>query len=207
MPRRSKTTDQFIQESQQKHGDKYDYTSVDYVNAKTKVKIICPIHGVFIQNPNNHRNGAGCTQCAINKRKDRTTKDEFIRKAKKIHEDKYDYSLVNYINLNTKVNIICPIHGVFMQNPHNHQRGTGCPQCGNKRRGEREKPKTTKQFIQDARKAHGDDYDYSLSTYITKHKKVKIICPHHGVFEQRPRDHLKSHGCPQCGKKKKGSSI
>ena len=111
------TTNEFIEKSRKVHGDKYDYSKVNYVNAKTKVCIICPIHGEFWQTPDLHLQGSGCSLCGG---KIQLSEDEFIRRANLVHNNKYDYSKVNYINYHTKICIICPIHGEFWQEPANH---------------------------------------------------------------------------------------
>jgi hypothetical protein len=103
----------FIKKANLKHNNKYNYSLVDYINNKNKVKIICPIHDVFEQSPNDHLTGNGCSLCG-NKN---LNKEFFIKKAKLKHGDRYDYSLVEYINNKTKVKIICPLHGVFEQAP------------------------------------------------------------------------------------------
>ena len=110
------------------------------------------------------------------------TKDEFIAKAKAVHGDKYDYSLVEYVNAFTPVKIICPKHGVFEQKPTTHLSGYGCQQCG-KESARISIASTLEQFINAAKKVHGDKYDYSLVEYKNNHTPVKIICPIHGVFE------------------------
>lgn len=103
----------FIKRAREVHGNKYDYSKVEYINAKTKVCIICPEHGEFWQKPSDHLNGCGCKKCAY-KRNDGFSKrkklEQFIIDAKYIHGDKYDYSKVEYINAKTKVCIICPKH-------------------------------------------------------------------------------------------------
>ena len=127
-----KTTDEFVSEARLKHGDRYDYSKVIYERENDKVCIICPKHGEFWQTPKLHLNGGNCPKCANEKKgkKKRLSIDVFISKAKEIHGDKYDYSKVEYVNTDTKVCIICPIHGEFWQTPHNHigQR-QGCPKC------------------------------------------------------------------------------
>lgn len=128
-----KSNDEFIREAQSIHHNKYDYSKVEYVNNKTKVCIICPEHGEFSQTPSDHLNGKGCPQCAGNVRCD---KDTFIEKAKRIHNDRYDYSKVEYVNAHTKVCIICPEHGEFWQTPNNHLNGNGCPLCKNRKIGD-----------------------------------------------------------------------
>jgi len=187
------TTENFIQRAKLKHGDKYDYSLTDYVNQKTKVKIICPEHGVFEQLYGNHLAGNGCPKCANYSRIVMNT-NLLIERARKAHGDKYDYSLVKYIGNKNKVKIICPEHGVFKQAPYHHMNGHGCPKCtvGNK-------GFDTDKFIERARNVHGDKYDYSLVKYKHNLTKVKIICPEHGVFEQTPRIHVNCKAnCPKC---------
>ena len=185
----------FILKAQKRHGNVYDYSKVEYIDGKTKVKIICPIHGEFEQAPTAHVRGNGCPKCANLKRGrfGRMTKDEFIEKAKKIHGDKYDYSKVEYVNSTTKVCIICPIHGEFWMIPidHIYQQKQGCPKCVN--RG-----LNTEEIINKFRQVHGDKYDYSKVEYVKMHDKVKIICPIHGEFQQTPSKHLLGQGCSKC---------
>jgi len=114
-----------------KHGDIYDYSEVIYFNSKTKVNIICKKHGIFEQTPDNHLKGKGCPICG-NKKKglsNRIGNVMFKKRANERHLDKYDYSMVDYINVNEKIKIICSIHGLFEQTPHNHLNGKGCPIC------------------------------------------------------------------------------
>ena len=122
-----KSTEEFIQEAKKIHGNKYDYSLVDYKAAKVKIKIICKVHGAFEQSPNNHlTKKRGCYKCLGGVK---LTTKEFIEKAKLIHDNKYDYSLVEYKNAHTKVNIICKVHGIFEQEASSHLVGTGCPIC------------------------------------------------------------------------------
>lgn len=126
---KSKTKEEFINEANLIHNNKYDYSKVNYINNHIKVSIICPEHGVFMQSPRVHLRGNGCSQCSHNKK---LTKEEFRNIGNLIHNNKYDYSKVNYINANTKVCIICPEHGEFWQTPHNHtnsKKPQGCPIC------------------------------------------------------------------------------
>jgi len=116
------TTEEFIEKSIKVHGDRYDYSLVEYKNAHTKVKIICKEHGVFEQTPNTHLNGSGCLECGGTKQ---LNTKKFIKKAKEIHGKKYDYSLVNYINAKTKIKIICTNHGEFEQTPNSHLNSCG----------------------------------------------------------------------------------
>ena len=109
------TTEEFIEKARKIHNDKYDYSKVNYKRSSEKVCIICPKHGEFWQRPNEHLSGYGCRKCAIEviKKKEMKTKDDFIKKATKIHKNKYDYSKVVYNGSFVKVCIICPEHGEF----------------------------------------------------------------------------------------------
>ena len=194
------TTEEFIKRSREIHGDKYDYSKVNYVNNHTKVCIICPEHGEFWQKPMSHLNGHGCVKCYTKDCADRfslTTK-EFIKKAKDIHGDKYDYSKVNYVNSYTKVCIICPEHGEFWQDPHTHLSGCGCKECSKEYRSIIQS-RGVDWFIEKARKVHCDKYDYSKVKYVNKDTKVCIICPEHGEFWQTPKSHSEGYGCSICG--------
>ena len=130
-----------------------------------------------------------------------TTKD-FIEKAKLIHGNKYNYEKTNYIKNKEKVVIFCnKCKKYFEQTPNNHLSGDGCPYC-------RYKTKSTEQFINDAKKVHGDLYDYSDVIYIKNDKKVKILCKNcNKYFYQTPHNHLQKRGCPYCSKSKGEISI
>ena len=123
---RKLTTEQFIEKTKSIHGDRYDYSLVEYKNNKTKIKIICSKHGVFKQIPSNHLNGNGCKKCG--RSVNRKTTEEFITDAYCKHGDKYNYKLVEYKNNKTKVKIICPEHDIFEQIPNNHLE-YGCKKC------------------------------------------------------------------------------
>ena len=173
------------------HGDKYDYSNIDYVNTKIPVIIGCPIHGDFEQTPDKHVNSKhGCPTCGGTKK---MTSNEFIIKAKQAHGDTYNYVLVNYKTTVEKVQIVCHEHGVFKQTPRDHLKGKGCPKCGGRA------PVTQKDFVMRSIKIHGNKYDYSLAKYVKRKNKVIIICPIHGKFKQTPNAHLNGHGCPECG--------
>lgn len=119
-------TNSFVNKAKLVHGDKYDYSNIDYKHSKNKVRIICPEHGEFLQTPNNHLAGKGCYSCSDTLK---LNTDLFIEKSKIVHNDFYDYTLVDYKNSKTKVLIYCPIHGGFEQQPDSHLQGIGCPNC------------------------------------------------------------------------------
>jgi hypothetical protein len=183
-------TDTFIKKATAKHNDKYDYSLVEYVNAKTKVKIICSKHGIFEQTPGNHLNGRGCPECGFIK----FDNAALIKRFREKHNDKYDYSLVDYVSAKTKVTIICPQHGQFEQTPDGHGGGAGCSRCGGSGKLD------TESFIKMATEKHNGKYDYSLVDYVKSQIRVKIVCSVHGQFEQKPDSHLQGRGCPGCAK-------
>ena len=198
---RKLTQEEWIKKAINVHGNKYDYSKVEYVNSRTKVCIICPEHGEFWQEANGHLMGQGCKKCYGN---EKMTTEGFIEKAKKIHGDKYDYSNVEYTSDNkTKICIICKKHGEFWQTPNSHLSGNGCPVC----RYESNKKKLRKskeEFIKEAKKIHGDKYDYSKVEYVDNKTKVCIVCLEHGEFWQKPNNHLNGNGCYECGRKMMG---
>lgn len=192
------TKEDFIKRSREIHGDKYDYSKVEYKGKDINVCIICPEHGEFWQTPNNHWKGKGCYECSRSKMGNKKYNTEtFIEKAIEIHKDKYDYSKVVYKDILTKVPIICPEHGEFMQMPYLHLCGSGCPSCAHSNNG-LSKRLSTAEFIDKAREIHGDKYDYSKVEYATAKHRVNIICPIHGEFMQTPDKHLSGCGCPKC---------
>ena len=203
----------FIDKAMIIHKNKYDYSKVIYINAKTKVEIICPIHGSFFQIPTNHIKGSGCSGCKQDKIQ--ITKphniNEVLKKFQKTHGDKYDYSKVKYTNSQTKVEIICPLHGSFFQLPSKHAFGQGCYECGlisNKtiqtgtKKSISSKRLTNEEFILRSTKIHNNKYEYSITNYQTLKDYVKIICKDHGVFHQIAGKHLLGRGCPNCKKSK-----
>lgn len=176
------------------HNNKYSYKedNLENLNTRSYLQIICPKHGEFRQSVINHLRGCGCTSCGIDSRKNRL--EEFIEKAEKVHKNKYDYSKVNYINSETKVCIICPIHGEFYQLPGSHINGCGCSLCSKNKRI------TKDEFIRRANIVHNNYYDYSNIEYKNTTTKIKIICPIHGEFSQLPANHLNGNGCHTCKK-------
>lgn len=130
----------------------------------------------------------------------RKTTEEFIREAKELHGDKFDYSLVYYKNKNTKIKIICKHHNIFEQLPSNHLQGKGCLKC-------RGYDKSNDDIIREFREVHGDKFDYRLVDYKGSDKKVIIICKEHGEFTQSPSKHLHNRGCPKCAIIKRGKTY
>lgn len=188
------TKDEFVSRARKLHGDKYDYSKVVYVNARNHVDIICKEHGDFLQTPSGHLKGYGCPICGNIKNK-LGKKDMFIARANEIHKNKYDYSKVKYNRTDEKVEIICPIHGSFWQEPHAHLKGCGCYICSTEKRY-----KNTDDFVKRAKELYGELYDYSKTKYEHSLKKVIVTCHTHGDFLVSPANHLFGCGCPICNK-------
>lgn len=188
----------FIEKARRVHQNKYTYPAQNYVNNKTKITIICPIHGEFLQRPDNHLTGKGCGKCCAEKSSKRqsTGKAGFLEQAMAVHGTKYDYEKVDYKNNKTKVLIICPVHGEFKQTPWNHYR-FDCKKCSRDIVSSGQKGNTA-EFVEKAIKRHGNKYVYTEVKYAKRHEKVKITCKLHGAFFQTPNSHLRGSGCPAC---------
>lgn len=197
--RYQRSIEEFVQEANDLHNNKYDYSKSIWINTQTKLTITCPEHGDFQQVPNKHLQPQGCPKCATSFPLD--TK-EWIRRARELHGSYYDYSKVKYMGKEAKVEIICPKHGTFWQGANVHLRTSkstgapsGCSDCSGYG------PITTEQWINDCKKIHGDKYDYSLVEYVNPQTRVEIICPVHGSFLQLPTVHRQSgSGCSSCAK-------
>ena len=193
-----------IKQAKSIHGDKYDYSLLtESVNMKTKVPIICPIHGIFYQALSDHIHGRnGCPKCCG---KNKTT-EEFIAELKSLYGNKYDYSNVIYVNNKTLVNIVCPDHGLFQKTPNTLLLGQCCPICGRIKQGNNTAD-TTESFIKKAREVYGNKYDYSKTVYTRSTEKITVTCPIHGDFQVRPVHHLSGVGCHVCDGNSRGEHI
>ena len=196
--------DEFVKKARLVHGDKfiYDKTNLNNRDSKGRVIITCPIHGDFLQTPGSHLAGRGCNLCS----KPVYDTESFINEAKKVHKNKYDYSKVKYVDSHTKVCIICQKHGEFFVSPNNHLRGKGCKQCAIEKNASKCRL-TLEEFIEKAKRVHGDKYDYSNVEYTNNSTNVKIMCPIHGIFEQSPGHHLDGEGCPVCKESKLEKNV
>lgn len=204
-----KDTESFIEKSIKIHGDKYDYSKVDYKGYKTPVEIICPIHGSFWMKPFVHLQPTyqqGCPKCGIEKRvKERTgNKDEFIAKSNALYNFKYKYDKVEYVNRMTPVIITCPVHGDFLQKPHAHLDGHECAKCTHPHIYGRTRDELLTEFYS----IHQNSYSYpDLPERCNEHHKIKISCPKHGMFKQTVKYHLKGGGCPICCNSKHANAL
>lgn len=267
--KRRKSTEEFKSEVENKYPNTFDLSNVKYVDAITKVSIICHEkdingieHGEYYITPDHLLNGQGCPKCHrepyrkyiktieeqnielidydsnnrcpilslkckihdnvfrirtrdFNKNKllcpichkqydFEVEKECFIKKSQIKHNYYYTYDNVEFNGYNTKVNITCPIHGDFMQNPYSHLiKGQGCPECANDKR-----KLTQNEFMEKIKTLPNNGYDFSKVKYEKSNKKVCVICPKHGDFYITPNNILKGKGCPKCaGRYKTNNDI
>lgn len=205
-----KTFQEYKKELESKHNNFYIYPNqnIDLGN-RTKIKIICPIHGEFHQVISAHKSGQRCPECSKGERanKRKLTTVDFIRDAKAVHGESYEYSLVNYVNNRGKVKIICPIHGEFEQTRNNHIiQKQGCPKCGLENRVN---PNTISkdEFINRSKVIHGNTFTYDNVDYINTHTPVYVTCPIHGKFKTIPYNHMNGSGCKSCAMQEFGKRI
>lgn len=200
------TQEDFLLKAKLIHGDRYDYSMAFYDGVDKDVIIICRKHGKFYQTPYRHINRKhGCRKCSEEKSSINLsfTTEQFLERAKKIHGNKYDYSLVRYINSHKKIKIICNKHGIFEQSPYHHLNSHGCEKCGFIKSGINQRLGVAG-FKKCAIEVHGYKYIYDKVKYVDNKTSVEIICPKHGSFYQRPDSHLNGRGCSLCNVKSKG---
>ena len=269
------TTEEFIAKAKAVHGDRYDYSKVKYVNASTKVCIICNKHGEFWQRASHHTDGRGCSKCAseVNaanmrlwtkekcreaalkysemkafrteskdaynaalkhkwlneytwltykldvskpkKKRQTYSQEEIIVRLRSIFGERYSYEKVEYKAMKVPITLVCHEkdangveHGEFSMRPDNIFSGKqGCPKCYDDRRSRLQR-KPVEKFIEEAKKIHGDLYEYHKVEYVNSKTKVCIVCKIHGDFWQNPSNHLKGKGCPYCsGNAKKWNKV
>ena len=197
---RRKTTEQFIAEARAIHGDKYDYSNTKYEGSKVKLTITCRKHGDFQQWPEGHLHGNGCPKCKFEKQgvERKLSTEEFIKRSKEIHGDRYDYSKSIYTGWYNKVEIICKEHGSFLQNAGDHLCAEGCQVCGEKTKiVNKITPKS--EILKRFKEINQDKYEYDLTDYNGCSSKIKIYCNTHNIwFAQTVQSHLVGSGCPKC---------
>ena len=192
--------DDFINKAISIHGDKYTYDNSVYLNNKKPITVSCKIHGDFSIIAGNFLRGSCCPTCSKNSGNEKKKKntDWFISKSMERHGDKYDYSKSLYVGALNNIKIVCKIHGEFLQRPGSHISGVGCPKCGNLNQAKKRK-RNTDLVVKKFKSVHKDIYDYTESVFISKDKKIKIICKIHGEFWQFAHNHISNkNGCPKC---------
>lgn len=186
------TTEEFVSKAKNIHGDKYLYKLVDYNGMENLIKIICPVHGIFEQKPRNHLDKSGCSECGLISFKNKKTisQEVALNRLLKLYGNKYDYSLFEYNGINSKIKVICKIHGIFEPTYLNHYHSkTECPLC---------QFKDKEYYLNKCKELHKNKYCYDDVDYNCLRDKVKIICKIHGVFLQRFSAHIDGQNCPSC---------
>lgn len=198
------TTSTFIKKADEIHGNKYDYSKVEYINSRSNVTIICKEHGSFSQKAANHINGSGCHKCFSESMKIKIslTNDQFIERSKKLYPSKFDYTNTKYISVAANINLKCIEHDLeFETNTTSHLRlrsiNGGCPTCVYNHLSSI-RSKDPEQFLEECKKTHGNRYNYSKVEYKGDNKKIIIICNVHGEFKQQAGIHSRGQGCPRC---------
>ena len=204
--RRRYTLDDIRKKSIEVHKGKYTIPEQKYKNNRTSIRIICPDHGEFLQRPCSHARGEGCPQCAYQQNGDRCryTLDVVRKKSNEVHNGKYTIPDQEYVNKDTPIEIICPIHSSFWQRPGDHTTNCiGCPKCAIEQNADRRR-----HTLDDIRKksieVHGEKYTIPDQEYKNSNIPIKIKCPDHGEFLQSSGHHLYGHGCPLCKNKTEG---
>lgn len=195
-----KARDSFESNAIRIHAGKYSYAKSIYLGTSKKLEIICYEHGPFWQTPNSHLSGAGCPKCGrkkASKNRRRIDTDVFISRSISVHGCRYDYSKSVYKKIHENLIVICNVHGEFLVTPHNHWSGKGCKECGIISRSESRRL-SNEDFIEKARKIHGNYYGYSKCCYKTAKEKVIITCPVHGDIEIEAHPHINGRGCYKC---------
>ena len=200
-----KTTEQFIEESKNKFGDKFDYSNVNYINNDTKVILTCKIHNnTFEIIPRLHLfKKGGCKLCASESRRNakqpaKKTTEQFIEESKNKFGDKFDYSKCVYTGANKEITLVCKkCNTEFIITPHNHlRRNGGCPKCAI------EKVSNLKRLTQEEvleKCKERKEYDCSKIKYIDAYTKIEIVCKKHGSFWLLPYNFYgNKQGCPHC---------
>lgn len=199
------TQEEFLRRAHAQHGMRYDYSNTHFTTTSTPLTVTCREHGPFSTWPRSHTHGSngGCPKCRsiLLAEAYKTTADSFLRDAKELHLEAYDYSQTLFIDRKTPVTIICMKHGPFKQTPQFHllkKRG-GCLECALvKRKG------STEDFVNQASVVHNGQYSYEKTTFRLRQDAVIVTCAQHGDFMIRAAKHLQGHGCQACSR---GTSI
>lgn len=199
-PRNKKTTEQFIQEANEVHHGKYDYSKTVYTGKDEKVIVICPDHGEFEQIAKNHLRGHGCPKCSG---MHHYTTEEWVEMAKSAHpEENLSFENTVYVNNKTKLRVDCSEHGPFWVAPNDFISGTGCPKCHTERFAQ-QRSLPFVEYVRRANEIHNNKYTYIEDDYKNLNTLSTIICDIHGPFKQKPSNHLNGQGCPLCAPKSK----
>jgi len=201
------TTEKYIKNVISRHGILFDYSKTEYIGSKYKIEVGCAQHGMYWVEAGSHYRKPVCPLCSrdqSNKNQRIMNADEYIIKANKVHNNYYKYPDLKYKNSRTKIDILCPNHGIFKQRTGVHLLGDGCPKCANEYRTNKQRM-SIDEYLNRARRMHDDIYDYSNVVYTALSNKIEIICIKHGSFSQNAGSHINGSGCPVCDKGKTSS--
>lgn len=190
----------YINKLENIHGNKYNYSETIFKTKLEKIEILCKEHGIFKQQLKMHLQGQGCPKCAIDNRalKRKISFEEFVEKAHKMHNNKFEYIKESYTKASDFVKINCFVHGYFSQRGLDHLKGKGCKQCGVEKRVKNRKM-SVETFIEKSNERYDYKFDYSKVVYENCDTHCTIICPKHGEYLQTPYLHLiGKFGCPSC---------
>ena len=187
------SADEWWARASKRHNDAYECDLSNYVDQYTEIPIKCPIHGVFYKKPVTLLHSSGCAECGKYSGNARLDKAKVIDRIEAKFPGQYLTDKVEYVNQRTPVNLTCKKHGEFSKTPKVLFKGIGCPECSKENRSN-----NGDAYFEKVTKMHNGKYDYSEAKYVNSYTKIKIKCPEHGYFEQRPDTHLK-HGCLKCG--------
>lgn len=189
-------TSEFIKRASLKHNGMYDYSHSVYTKMHDQIEILCKVHGSFFQKACNHINGAGCPSCnggtVINV-------EDFLTKVNEKFGEKFSYDCKGYVNIYSKILVICPVHGEKIVTARSHLMSEyGCSKCASKI-GASRRANDFNSFLEKALALHGDKYSYTPCILTNNKTKVDIFCPEHGAFTQTVNRHLSGSGCRECG--------
>ena len=173
------------------YGSRYTWNISTYTSTHSKVEGYCTEHKcmLYFTPTSIYRGTLPCKKC----RGTVDSTESFICKAREVHGDKYSYSEAAYTAYHKPITITCSNHGNFLQRVSDHLTGKGCNKCANNIQSQEE-------IIERFKNIHKNAYDYSEVAYKNMHTKIKIMCPKHGKFYQKPSDHIFNlQGCPSCG--------
>ena len=201
------TTEEFKKRFKDKYGDLYDLSKVEYINNKTEVTVICPIHGEFKKRPDLLIDGCKCPKCS---KTAKTSEEDFIKKANYVHNGYFEYEKGSFKNVSSKVGVICPIHGIWYPKANSHLNGANCPKCAKEGVNHEitKLPKVNKStskydsdtFISKVKLIHGDKFLLDKVNYIDNKTHIIVTCREHGDFLITPNHLLSGRGCPKCAK-------
>lgn len=197
------TTLSFIDKAAALHGDRFDYSAVQYTRSAEHVEVRCLIHGAFWIRPNDHLMGKACPRCATIRRKVTQSKpfDVFLKQASATHSDRgYQYDSSSYAGARTKMRITCPHHGDFWQAPEVHLRPSGCKRCSASSQNAARRITATTFLTRVATKFAGR-ISIRMDTWLGLYAPIEAECVLHGAFSTTSHALLYTkNGCPACAR-------